>query len=195
MEILNRKILSKYKREIVLFSFGILYFFFLLRYYLIEYYVPDFRLYFDMALEGSKAQDGFSSLFLWFAAFAASIPVFLSVFCLLLMTLSMINISIFINFLFKKINLYYCISLLVLYSCGAFYYFYGKIFYDFPFTAFTYSMCLLIARKLYSKLLFIGGGKQIPVALTKSGSCYVFGMGSCFPGNLIIFFVLPVLDY
>lgn len=48
MEILNRKILSKYKREIVLFSFGILYFFFLLRYYLIEYYVPDFRLYFNI---------------------------------------------------------------------------------------------------------------------------------------------------
>ena len=38
----------------------------------------------------------------------------------------------------------YYISLGVLYSCCAFYYFYGKIFYDFPFSYYTYTLCLIV---------------------------------------------------
>lgn len=135
-----------------LYALAIIYFLILIRYYLIDYFVPDFRLYFNMALSGAKAKDGFSSLFIWFAAFAAQMPRQLTVFCLVLMTLAVLNTSLFIKKIFKKLNFYYYTSIIVLYSCCVFYYFYGKVFYDFPFTAFTYSLCLMILSKLLKNL-------------------------------------------
>lgn len=143
---------KRYKHELILYSFGIAYFLISVRYYLIDYYVPDFRLYFRMALGGAKAKDGFSSLFIWFAAFAADKAKQLTFFCLILMTLSMINMSLFIKSLFDRINIYFYVSILLLYSCCAFYYYYGKLFYDFPFTFFTYSICLLVVAKLFKEL-------------------------------------------
>ena len=50
--------IRSYKQEIILYSLGLVYFVFLLRYYLINYYVPDFRLYFSMAFDGAKARYG-----------------------------------------------------------------------------------------------------------------------------------------
>lgn len=141
-----------YKNEALLVILGLVYFFVLLKYYLIDYYVPDFRAYFQMALNGDMARDGFSSLFLWFASFAAAMPRVLTVFSLVLMTLAIINMSFFIKSLFIKMDFYYYICIAVLYSCGSFYYFYGKLFYDFPFTAFTYSVCLLSLRKIFLNL-------------------------------------------
>ena len=137
--------------NILLYILGLIYFVLLLPYYLIDYYVPDFRLYFSMAFDGAKARDGFSSLFIWFAGLATSIPKQLTVFCLVLMSLSIIQISFFIKFFFKRRKYLYYVSILTLYSSCCFYYFYGKIFYDFPFTAFTYSLCLLILKKLITK--------------------------------------------
>lgn len=151
MQIIKGKI-SKYRHQTILVFLGMFYFLVLLRYYLIDYHVPDFMNYFNMALRGVKAQDGFSSLFLWFAAFTACMPTVMAIFSLLLMAIAMVNISFFIKSLFQEGDLYYYISIVVLYSCCAFYYFYGKIFYDFPFTAFTYSVCLLVAQKMYSQL-------------------------------------------
>jgi membrane protein len=143
--------IKKSHSNIILYISGLIYFILLLPYYLIDYYVPDFRLYFSMASDGAKARDGFSSLFIWFAGLATSIPKQLTVFCLILMSLSIIQISFFIKFLFKEKKYLYCISILTLYSSCCFYYFYGKIFYDFPFTVFTYSLCLLILKKLMIK--------------------------------------------
>lgn len=144
--------IREHKQELILCILGLLYFGFLLRYYLIDYYIPDFRLYSNMALKGLKAKDGFSSLFIWFAALGIIIPKQLTIFCLILMSLSMVQISFFIKFLFYKKNMYYYwISIFLLYSCCIFYYFYGKTFYDFPFTAFTYSLCLLILKKILIK--------------------------------------------
>lgn len=145
--------IRSYKQEIILYSLGLVYFVFLLRYYLINYYVPDFRLYFSMAFDGAKARDGFSSLFIWIAGLSAIIPKQLTIFILILMSLSMIQFSFFIKFMFNKKNIHcYWITILLLYSCCFFYYFYGKIFYDFPFTVFTYSLCLSILKKMLIKI-------------------------------------------
>lgn len=138
--------------ETVLCVLGCLYFLLLLRFYLIEYYVPDFRAYSIWAKTGVLAHGGYSSLFIWFSAFLASMPKFMTVFSLLLLTLSIVNTAFFIKSLFKEINLFYYICISLLYSCSVFYYFYGKIFYDFPFTAFSYSVSLLILKRLYEAL-------------------------------------------
>ena len=107
--------IKSYKQEIILYSLGLVYFVFLLRYYLINYYVPDFRLYFSMAFDGAKARDGFSSLFIWIAGLSATIPKQLTIFILILMSLSMIQFSFFIKFIFNKKNKhYYWITILFL---------------------------------------------------------------------------------
>ena len=107
-----------------------------------------------MAFDGAKARDGFSSLFIWIAGLSATIPKQLTIFILILMSLSMIQFSFFIKFICNKKNKhYYWITILLLYSCCFFYYFYGKIFYDFPFTVFTYSLCLSILKKMLIKIM------------------------------------------
>jgi len=140
------------KEKIFLAAIAAIYFFALLKYYLIDYNVPDFRLYFSMALQGAKAKDGFSSLFIWIASFAASSPRALILCCLVLMSLSLVNISFFIYGLLKENKLLRWMSIFLLYSGGCFYYVYGKLFYDFPFTAFTFSLCLLTLLKIYTRL-------------------------------------------
>lgn len=142
----------KYKHELFLCLTGTVYFGFLLKYYLVDYNTPDFKLYYDMSSAGKLAQDGFSSLFIWFASFGGACYKQLNVFSLLLMTLALLNTSFFINGMFVNKNIHYAVSLMTLYSCSIFYYFYGKIFYDFPFTAFCYSLCLLITLKLFKAI-------------------------------------------
>ena len=108
--------IKNYKQEIILCILGLIYFIFLLRYYLINYYVPDFRLYFSMAFDGAKAKDGFSSLFIWIAGLSATLPKQITLFTLILMSLSMIQFSFFIKFMFDKKNVFcYWVTILLLY--------------------------------------------------------------------------------
>lgn len=141
----------KNKEKILIFLIAGMYFIFLLKFYLIDYHVPDLSLYFFFASQGAKAKDGFSSLFILLASFAAVCPKGLNLLCLVLMSLSLINISFFI-LEFLKADKFLCwLAIALLYSTGCFYYVYGKLFYDFPFTAFTFSLCLLILRKIYTE--------------------------------------------
>lgn len=67
-------------------------------------------------------------------------PEMMGVLCL-----AMLAVSIFYLLYFYVINFYdgirnYVVVLLATLSCGCWYYFYGKIFYDFPFSTYTYSI-------------------------------------------------------
>ena len=119
-----------------------LYFLFLFRFYLIEYYVPDFSLYGYMAASNRKSADGFSSLFIWVAGISRFMPNLVVFTCLFMLATSLFNIlSFYIRCFYINVTrfVFYTVAL---FSTGTWYYFYGKVFYDFPFSAFTYSLCL-----------------------------------------------------
>ena len=122
--------------------FCLAYFFFMLRFYIIDYNVPDFRLYGSFAEQNFKAKDGFSSLFIWIAGISRIMPKFITISCLLLLTGSIFNFVLFYVRCFFVSLKRFSFVLALTFSCGCWYYFYGKIFYDFPFSAFSFSLCL-----------------------------------------------------
>ena len=127
------------------------YFFAMLRFYLIEYHVPDFRLYGSMAVGNRKAADGFSSLFIWFAAISRIMPRTVAVACLFMLSASIFNfLAFYIRSFYTSLRRFFLV-LCMMFSCGIWYYFYGKIFYDFPFSVFTYSLCLVQIAKIIEK--------------------------------------------
>lgn len=131
---------------------GIIYFAFMFRFYMIDYNVPDFRAYESFFEAGCLAKDGFSTLFIWIAHFAATHPHRLTVFCLGILTLALVNMLFGVNMLLKE-NLHkWLIGILFSVVCGCWYYFYGKIFYDFPFSAFTYSVGFVLVVDLLKGL-------------------------------------------
>lgn len=116
--------------------------------YMIDYNVPDFRLYECFYESGYWAKDGFSSLFIWIAHFAVTHPRRLTVFCLLLLTGALFNMLLGICRVFNEDTAKWLLGISFLIVCGSWYYFYGKIFYDFPFSAYTYSIAFLIVVDL-----------------------------------------------
>lgn len=146
-----RRIMRDEKKVALLFM-GIVcvgYLFLLFRFYHIAYYVPDFRLYVSMAEENRKAADGFSSLFIWMASLCAMMPEFMTYLCLGMLCFSIFNILFFYyNVLWENIQKFILVMVLCV-SCGAWYYFYGKLFYDIPFSVYNYSLCLLTFMKMY----------------------------------------------
>lgn len=125
------------------------YFCFLFGFYNIDYFVPDFRLYNSMALTNRKAADGFSSLFIWLASLCNIMPKFMTFACLALLSLSIFNILLFYYDIFWENIQKFILVVIICLSCGAWYYFYGKVFYDVPFSVYSYSLCFLALAKLY----------------------------------------------
>ena len=125
----------------------LLYFLFLLRFYICDYFVPDEGLYFSFANQGRKAQDGFSSLFLLFSGFLSVMPRIWNVGCLVLLTLSLFSIGYFYISTFSNGLGGDLIVFATLFGSSIWYYFYGKLFYDFPFAAFSYSLAMLAFGK------------------------------------------------
>lgn len=151
MNILLKKVNTEYNKKLIIITIiALAYFIFLFKYYFIDYYVHDFSYYNWFYEMGLPANDGFSSMFLSICRFITTHPKKLIVFCLLLLTLSIWNISLTaINHL-KKLWKVVAFEVLLM-SCGAWYYFYGKLFYDFPFTAYTYSLCFLLWGQIIEK--------------------------------------------
>lgn len=117
-----------------------LYFLFLYRFYIDIYDIPDYFLYNDGL--GDTAKHGFSSLFVWISKFNTIYPFAFKIFSLFALTFSLFTI----NFLFYLKSKSYVDSLLFFvfsFSSGIWYYFFGKIYYDFPFTAFTFALALI----------------------------------------------------
>lgn len=146
-----KKIIQDEKRA-ALFLLGFVcvgYLFLLFRFYQIEYYAPDLRLYVSMAQQNNKAADGFSSLFIWLASLCSMMPEFMTYLCLAMLCFSIFGFLIFYYVvLWENIQKFILVTLICL-SCGVWYYFYGKLFYDIPFSVFNYSLCLLAFMKLY----------------------------------------------
>lgn len=138
----------KQKKE---YLFIAIYFFFLLPIYLDSWVVPDFRAYSGFAQTGLTAKDGFSTLFLFIAGLSTITPKLICILCLFLLCLGMISFIYFYNeniddklpLIFK--NLF----IITLFSDGIWYYFYGKIFYEFPFIIGNYGICLVLMSKVY----------------------------------------------
>lgn len=133
--------LKNNKGQLINLIVSIIYFLFLYKYYNIEYYVPDYRLYAHFSLNNLVSKDGFSSLFLFLSGLTTIMPTFMNKLSLLLVSISMFNIlNFYTKMTNKKINIIY---ILLIVSIGIWYYTYGKIFYEFPFTTFTYSIGLI----------------------------------------------------
>ncbi|MGN1167354.1 MAG: hypothetical protein ACI4S2_13110 [Lachnospiraceae bacterium] len=134
------------------FLCGIVYFLLMFRFYMVDYDVPDFRLYESFYEDCYLAKDGFSTLFIWIAHFAITHPRRLTVFCLLLMSFAFINMLIGVSMLFKEKIFKWLLGVIFSVVCGCWYYFYGKIFYDFPFSAYTYSVGFVLVIDLLREL-------------------------------------------
>lgn len=137
----------------------LIYFLCLLPIYLFPYYVPDFFLYHRFGQWYLAAQDGFSSLFIQIAALPLFLAVPLHVLCLLCMTFSL---GTFMYFGKKMVSgvLNQVLITAAIFSCGIWYYFYGKLFYDIPFSLLSMSLTLLLLlhyheKKLYATLFWI----------------------------------------
>lgn len=125
----------------------VLYFSFMLRFYLIDYYVPDFRLYASFAQTEFPAKDGFSSLFIFMSGLAAFMPKFMTLLCLVMLAASIFCLCFFCYQRFWVDNNTFCFMVVAIFLCGSWFYFYGKIFYDFPFSVFSFTMALLAFSK------------------------------------------------
>lgn len=146
------KNMVKDEKKLALLILGLVcigYFLFLFRFYNIEYYVPDFRGYNLMAARNHKAADGFSSLFIWMASLCSIMPKFMTFASLAMLCFSIFNILLFYYDIFWENMQKFVLAIVICMSCGAWYYFYGKVFYDVPFSVFNYSLCLLAFAKLY----------------------------------------------
>lgn len=143
--------IEKWKFLLCLIS-GIIYFVLLFRFYMIDYNVPDFRLYESFYESKYLAKDGFSTLFIWIAHFAKLYPHRLTVFCLVLLTFAFVNMLLGVSLLYGDTLFKWLIGISFSMVCGCWYYFYGKIFYDFPFSAYFYSIGFILVIDLLKKL-------------------------------------------
>ena len=117
------------------------YFIAISQFYTINYYVPDFYGYMAMITKTGKPLpvDAFSSLFVTISPLAYVFPFILTIMSLVFLTLSLFLFN-YVFYKFKKIDLFDNIVFLVAsFSSGCWYYFYGKIYYDFPYTALSFS--------------------------------------------------------
>lgn len=126
----------------------VIYFVIMLPHYVMDYYVPDFTAYCSAAINGNPTYDGFSSMFMLLSGIATISPRFITVLCLILMTLALFHLLNFFRQVLCKNMIQFIMALVMVISCGLWYYFYGKVFYDWPFTIYTYSVCLFSLQKM-----------------------------------------------
>lgn len=132
---------------------SLIYLLVLLRFYIINYYVPDFRGYASWPISNLETYNGYSSLFIQICGFISLAPRFMTVLCLVMLSCSLFFIARgSYYFLYNQGHIKYYLSLIAIYSAGIWYYFYGKTFYDFPFAAISFGILFLIVSKIYVKI-------------------------------------------
>lgn len=123
-----------------------LYFALLLRFYLVRYDVPDYFLYHRFGVQGLAAKDGFSSLFVWLSTYNTRFPLAYHVVPLACLSAALFSL----NYAFQRSvrgSVARKLFLGVSFSSGIWYYFAGKVYYEFPFVALCVALSLLaIAR-------------------------------------------------
>lgn len=127
----------------LLLAVSCLYIALLLRFYLVRYDVPDYFLYHRFGREGLPAKDGFSSLFVLLATYDTRYPLvyhLVPLFCL--------GTALFaLNFAFRPLPWVERTLLLGFsVSSGIWYYFAGKVFYEFPFIALCLSLSVAAVK-------------------------------------------------
>lgn len=125
---------------------ALLYFMFMFQFYNIEYFAPDHALYAGQA--GFKATAGFSSLYCFLSLFIESYPKQTTIMCLVLLTLALFNFGYFSLKMLNGDRSKIILAFLFIYSSGIWFYFYGKLFSEFPFGVASYSLCLLATIKI-----------------------------------------------
>lgn len=121
----------------LLLAVSCLYVALLLPFYLVRYDVPDYFLYCRFGLEGLPAKDGFSSLFVLLAKYDTRYPLAYHIVPLLCLGAALFSL----NFAFRALPWVERALLLGFsVSSGIWYYFTGKVFYEFPFIALCLSL-------------------------------------------------------
>lgn len=122
------------------------YFVSLFKFYRVDYFVPDHFLYASFAQKNFLAKDAFSTLFLFFAQFIPRYPTLMNELMLVLMSAALFQTLYFLKILPNKMRLFAVVATL---SASYWYYIYGKLFYDIPFSFLTYAICLTLVGKIF----------------------------------------------
>jgi hypothetical protein len=133
--------------KLITVSLGAIYFVLLKPFYIRAYEVPDYFAYYDMGHKQYPAMDGFSSLFIKIASYSIQYYEILHYAMLGLLTSAIVVI----NFAFISIcknTLPRICFLLFSFSMASWYYFDGKVFYEFPFIAFNFAIVLWLTAPL-----------------------------------------------
>lgn len=124
------------------------YFIFLRPFYLRAYEVPDYFEYYGMGHEQYPAMDGFSSLFIKIASYSLSHYQTLHYVMLAFLSFA-ITISNYTFISYCKNTYKRFFFLFFSFSISSWYYFDGKIFYEFPFIAFNFAILFWLIAPLF----------------------------------------------
>ena len=128
-----------------LLFFSFIYFILFKNFYILDYEVPDFFAYSSWWSERNfnHSKDNFSTLFVFISQFSQFYYYEFKIASLLLISFSIFifNLtSFFLNNLLSKI-----LFIISNFSIGSFYYIYGKLYYEFPFISFFFSIIFLLS--------------------------------------------------
>lgn len=119
-------------------------------FYLSIWQVPDFGAYAGFAQANLKAHDGFSSLFIFLSGLLTFLPMQMKIICLFFQAFAIASLFYFYYFIVKKEKALHredVLAVLLTAFSSFWYYGYGKVFYDIPFTMFTFAICLLLMTR------------------------------------------------
>lgn len=114
-------------------------------FYSLPYEVPDYFKYYGFAQDHLPAKDGFSSLFIAISGLLLKQYALIHWLMLFLTAASLWML----NYSFSRIcnaSINRLLFLAFTYSMGCWYYFYGKVFYEFPFIAFIFALMIFLAK-------------------------------------------------
>lgn len=135
------------------------YFYFLQNYYIREYEVPDYFHYYRFSVENLPARDGFSSLFILISSQLIKYYSLIHYLILLGMALALTVFN-FGFFRLSKDFVLRCLFIAFNFSLGCWWYFYGKVYYEFPFIALIYSLIFFFSTP------FLSGNRVLPIYLS-----------------------------
>ncbi len=144
----------------------------MLQFYNVDYFVPDYHLYYEFGKQHLWAKDGFSTLFLLISGLVNISPTKIHLVPLLLMTFSLGCFIYFLSVIVKQ-SKFFIVGLVGIVSVGVWYYIYGKLFYDIPFTLAFYGISLILVAEMYRKEY------QLPNIIMKRFSILLIVMGLC----------------
>lgn len=144
---LSNEILSVFLLQNML---ALIYFFLMIRFYLVDNVVFDYILYkYYSTLYYSSGKDAYSPFFFLISKFILNSidSIYVAhVFSLIMLTSSMLLINVAGCRILQRENLFVRVFVSIsTYVFGSWYYIYGKLYYDFPFVAFLFSISFFLS--------------------------------------------------